>query len=199
MIKKVLSKNPVMEWISRLTGGQRAGILIGIFGLGIVVRIIVFFQREQPGRLMLLSLSVGWVIANLIIYLVLGFQVHWKPGTRNMVATFCSLGTLLMVVLVLAVDFLLLYNNPTGEPQLAMESVSSDGACTIQIYKTDFSFWDGYDGEVYVEWSDRPEEKEHIMSIENSYQMRISWFGNERVTVNDRTFYIQDGDILGAD
>lgn len=91
--------------------------------------------------------------------------------------------------------YFFIFSSPSGTSKPVMESSSSDGSCTIQIYKTDFSIWEGYDGEVYVEWSDRPGEKELIMEIENSYQMQISWYGNERVTVNGQTFFIEDREI----
>ncbi len=198
-MRNVLIKNPVMEWISHLTGKQRIGVLISFFALGAFSQVLAFFQGGQlPILVFLILVPVGWCMMNMMFYLILGFQIHWKQTTRNRIATLFSFVTLLMFVLVLVYIFLF-FSNSSETLKPAMKSSSSDGSCTIQIYKTDFSFWEGYDGEVYVEWADRPGEKEQIMEIENSYQMQISWFGNEQVTINGQTFFIEDGEIRKSD
>ena len=194
-MRNVLVRNPVMEWICHLTGKQRIGVLIGFFALGAFSQVLAFFQGGQlPILVFLILVPVGWGMMNIMFYLILSFQVHWKQTVRNRIATIFSFVTLLIFVLVLVYIFLF-FSSPSGTPKPVMESSSSDGSCTIQIYTTDFSLWEGYDGEVYVEWSDRPGEKELIMEIENSYQMQISWYGNERVTVNGQTFFIEDREI----
>lgn len=187
-----------MEWICRLTGGQRIAVLIGCFVLGAVSQVIAFFLGGEMSILVFLVLvPVGWAMMSLICYLILSFQTHWEQAARNRVANIFSLATLLLVIVVLIGTFFF-FSGSSETPRPAMESSTRDGSCTIQIYKTDFSFWEGYDGEVYVEWTDHPGEKERIMEIENSYQMQISWFGDERVTINGQVFLIEDGEIRRA-
>lgn len=197
-MKQILSKNPVMDWIDHLSGSQRVGMLIGIFALGLFFQISAFFRGNNiDNRWGIVLIPAAWVIINGVIYLMLGFQIHWERVTRNRVANVCTLVTLFLFVIVIS-GSLIMFSNPSGDPKLMMTSTSSDGTCTIQVYETEFNIFEGFDADVYVKWADRSEDKEHIMEIKNSYQMRISWVDNDQVTINGQVFVVQDGKIWRA-
>ena len=130
-MRNVLVRNPVMEWICHLTGKQRIGVLIGFFALGAFSQVLAFFQGGQlPILVFLILVPVGWGMMNMMFYLILSFQVHWKQTVRNRIATIFSFVTLLIFVLVLVYIFLFFPalrgpRNPLWKAHPVMEAVPS--------------------------------------------------------------------------
>lgn len=193
-MRNILFKNPIMERIEKLSGGQKGGILAGVFLLSAFTSVASRFasvEIENPVVMVLLMLF-GLGISNLTVYLILGFQVNWKAKTRNLMANLCSVVTVIVLAAVLIFSAVASASS-AGEPKLIMESSPYDESCTVKVYRTNFDFLKGQDADIYFEMNNGEGEERLIAQLYEEHEIKLIWLDNRNFRINNQRYTVRDG------
>lgn len=192
-MKKILSANPLMEWVCNISARKRKLFLAVSILVVIVYGILYNLSSPEIHKIIVWFLPFfPTLLINVLVYVLLGFNKTLKQKTKNIIGTIVSCYMALVILFLFIFNFIL-FSTVSNGPVLATESTAPDNSCTIQVYKTRFHFMEGFDAEVYVEWADSLGEKEHVTSIKKVFSTQVMWYDNNQGKINTYPFIIENG------
>ncbi len=193
----MLQKNPVMQWLKKLTKTQRGLIIAGAMTIVMCLMLIGRFHGYSklfpPSWYWLLSfLAVAWLCSNVIAYSVISFKTSWKDTVHNLLGWVWTF--LVTAASILFFFRALTFSSPAeGRPNLTMYSSPNDKSCTLYFYEVGGSFWEGQDIDVTLEMADDVGNETFVCHLEGVHDLGLIWKSNTSFAINGQVYVIENG------
>lgn len=138
-----------------------------------------------------LILGIGWVLFNLLAYLLISIQVQLAPRTRSLLATIFSGVSLVLFVAVITVNLFL--QSTLGEPRVVMEHDFPGTGYSVEFVETDFDFFQGQDIEMYL--VENGERKELVETFTDLHTLSLVGLDDTRFRLNGKIYQLVDGEL----
>ena len=185
--------NPVLKALEELTGAQKIFLMLAAFGLGAVLGAVGSALPAGPFQeaVGFLILGIGWVLFNLLAYLLISIQVQLAPRTRSLLATIFSGVSLVLFVAVITVNLFL--QSTLGEPRVVMEHDFPGTGYSVEFVETDFDFFQGQDIEMYL--VENGERKELVETFTDLHTLSLVGLDDTRFRLNGKIYQLLDGEL----
>lgn len=189
----MISKNPIMQSLKKMSREQRVGLIIGgivvSFGLILLMQITRFLL--SPFWLFIFML-VEWLCSNIILYSAISLKSSWKNSTHNLLGwSWTVLASLALVLLFIqsSISLSLLKEHPN----LIMSGSPKDKSCTLYFYETQGDFWKGKDIDVTLEMTAEPGKETFVCHLEQTRNLNLFWKSTTSFSLNGKIYVIEDG------
>lgn len=185
--------NPVLKALEELTRAQKIFLMLAAFGLGAVLGAVGSALPAGPFQAAFgfLILGIGWVLFNLLVYLLISIQVQLAPRIRSLLATIFSGVSLVLFVAVIAVNLFL--QSASGEPRVVMEHDFPGTGYSVEFVETDFDFFQGQDIEMYL--VENGERKELVETFTDLHTLSLVGLDDTRFRLNGKIYQLVDGEL----